>query len=84
MTGVVAGQRRNVGRLRSKRLNGAFEMFSSFRLEVLLLSQGLPVLGSNGRYLSSHQVQEAILTRNIETRIDGFRHLLNKVIRGRE
>ena len=53
-------------------------------LEVLFLRQGLPVLGSNGIYLSSHQVQEAILTRNIETQIDGFRYLLNKVIRGRE
>ena len=52
-------------------------------LEVLLLSQSLPVLGSNGRYLSSHQVQEAILTRNIETHKDGFRYLLNKVIRER-
>ena len=44
-------------------------------LEVLLLSQSLPVLGSNGRYLSLHQVQEAILTRIIETQVDEFRYL---------
>ena len=52
-------------------------------LEVLLQSQSLPVLGSNGRYLRSYQVQEAILTSNIETQTDGFRYLLNKVIRER-
>ena len=41
-------------------------------LEVLLLSLGLPVRGSNGKFLSSHQVQEATFTRNIETQTDGF------------
>ena len=78
---------RNLGRSRSKRcLNDGIVRFSCLVVssEVLLLSQGLPVLGLNGRYLSSHQVQETILTRNNETRIDGFRYLLNKVIRGRD
>ena len=51
---------------------------------MLLLSQSLPVLGSNGRYLSSHQVQEVILTRNIKTQIDGFRYFKRGNMRERE